>query len=220
MMLTMLLSFFSTGDDGFDPILDHVGAPPKPPLTPWWNTLWTGGAALWGCVLYAYALHTSDGAHSLPIFQQHGAGPCLPACDGCPEGCQQYHCHTLSLHIKGKLMSIVHVHIRLIVHCIGSQIYEPKAIPQFIQYIQAVCGKLQGHYGSAHQSTLLPGVSQHLLFHHSQEGQAPFQHQGWPSWAAHLHVHLLHPASACRHVHRPQAVTPWELPSDSLESAV
>ena len=35
-----------------------------------------------------------------------------------------------------QLMSIEHVHIRLIVHCIGSQIYEPKAIPQFIQYIE------------------------------------------------------------------------------------
>ena len=36
-----------------------------------------------------------------------------------------------------QLMSIQHVHIRLVVHCIGSQIYEPKAIPQFIQYIEA-----------------------------------------------------------------------------------
>ena len=36
-----------------------------------------------------------------------------------------------------QLMSIEHVHIRLIVHHIGSQIYEPKAIPQFIQYMEA-----------------------------------------------------------------------------------
>ena len=36
-----------------------------------------------------------------------------------------------------QLMSIVHVHIGLIVFCIRSQIYEPRAIPQFIQYIKA-----------------------------------------------------------------------------------
>ena len=36
-----------------------------------------------------------------------------------------------------QLMSIEHVHIRLVVHHIGSQIYEPKSIPQFIQYIEA-----------------------------------------------------------------------------------
>ena len=36
-----------------------------------------------------------------------------------------------------QLTSIVHVHIRLIVSHIGSQIYEPRAIPQFIQYIEA-----------------------------------------------------------------------------------
>ena len=35
-----------------------------------------------------------------------------------------------------QLTSIVHVHIGLIVCHIGSQIYEPKAIPQFIQYIE------------------------------------------------------------------------------------
>ena len=80
MTLTMFFSFFSTGDNGFDPIQDYVGAPPKPPLAPRQNTLWTGGAALWVCTLYAHALHASDAARSLPIFQQHGAGPCLPAC--------------------------------------------------------------------------------------------------------------------------------------------
>ena len=36
-----------------------------------------------------------------------------------------------------QLTSIVHVHIRLVVHHISSQINEPKAIPQFIQYIKA-----------------------------------------------------------------------------------
>ena len=36
-----------------------------------------------------------------------------------------------------QLTSIEHVHIRLLVYHIGSQIYEPKAIPQFIQYIEA-----------------------------------------------------------------------------------
>ena len=35
-----------------------------------------------------------------------------------------------------QLMSIEHVHIGLMVCCIGSQIYEPTAIPQFIQYIK------------------------------------------------------------------------------------
>ena len=35
-----------------------------------------------------------------------------------------------------QLTSIEHVHIRLVVHHISSQIYEPKAIPQFIQYIE------------------------------------------------------------------------------------
>ena len=99
-MLTMFLSFLFTGDNGFDTVQDLVGVPPKPPLTPWQNTLWTGGAALWGCVLYAHASHASDAAHSLPVLQQPGAGPCLPACEGCPEGCQRYHCHTLSLHIR------------------------------------------------------------------------------------------------------------------------
>ena len=34
-----------------------------------------------------------------------------------------------------QLTSIEHVHIGLIVHHISSQIYEPKTIPQFIQYI-------------------------------------------------------------------------------------
>ena len=34
-------------------------------------------------------------------------------------------------------------------------------------------------------------ISQHLLFHHSQEGQAPFQYWGQPSWCMHLHVHVL-----------------------------
>ena len=33
----------------------------------------------------------------------------------------------------GQMMSIEHV----MVHCTGSQIYEPKSIPQFIQYIEA-----------------------------------------------------------------------------------
>ena len=36
-----------------------------------------------------------------------------------------------------QLTSIEHVHIGLMVHHIGSQIYEPKAILQFIQYIKA-----------------------------------------------------------------------------------
>ena len=35
-----------------------------------------------------------------------------------------------------QLTSIEHVHIGLMVCHIGSQIYEPKAIPQFIQYIK------------------------------------------------------------------------------------
>ena len=35
-----------------------------------------------------------------------------------------------------RLTSIEHVHIGLMVHHIGSQIYEPKAIPQFIHYIE------------------------------------------------------------------------------------
>ena len=35
-----------------------------------------------------------------------------------------------------QLTSIEHVHIRLVVCCISSQIYEPKDIPQFIQYIK------------------------------------------------------------------------------------
>ena len=35
-----------------------------------------------------------------------------------------------------QLTSIEHVHIGLMVHHISSQIYEPKAIPQFIQYIE------------------------------------------------------------------------------------
>ena len=36
-----------------------------------------------------------------------------------------------------QLTSIEHVDIRLMVCCISSQIYEPKATPQFIQYIEA-----------------------------------------------------------------------------------
>ena len=36
-----------------------------------------------------------------------------------------------------QMTSIEHVHIRLMVRCIRSQIYEPKSIPQFIQYIEA-----------------------------------------------------------------------------------
>ena len=36
-----------------------------------------------------------------------------------------------------QMTSIEHVHIRLMVHRTGSQIYEPKSIPQFIQYIEA-----------------------------------------------------------------------------------
>ena len=36
-----------------------------------------------------------------------------------------------------QMVSIEHVYIRLMVHHTGSQIYEPKAIPQFIQYIKA-----------------------------------------------------------------------------------
>ena len=36
-----------------------------------------------------------------------------------------------------QLTSIVYVHIRLIVCHISNQIYEPRAIPQFIQYIEA-----------------------------------------------------------------------------------
>ena len=36
-----------------------------------------------------------------------------------------------------QLTSTEHVHIELVVRRIGSQIYEPKAIPQFIQYIEA-----------------------------------------------------------------------------------
>ena len=35
-----------------------------------------------------------------------------------------------------QLTSIEHIHIGLMVCHIGSQIYEPKAIPQFIQYIE------------------------------------------------------------------------------------
>ena len=36
-----------------------------------------------------------------------------------------------------QMTSIEHIHIVLVVSRIGSQIYEPKAIPQFIQYIEA-----------------------------------------------------------------------------------
>ena len=52
------------------------------------NTFWTGGAALSGHVLYAHALHASDATCSLSLLQQHGAGPCLPACECYPERCQ------------------------------------------------------------------------------------------------------------------------------------
>ena len=79
---------FSTGDNGFDPVQDHVGVPPKPPLAPRQNTLWIGGAALWGHALYTHASQASDAVCSLPIFQQHGTGPYLPACEGHPERCQ------------------------------------------------------------------------------------------------------------------------------------
>ena len=96
----MFLSFSSTGDDGFDPIQDYIGVPPEPQLTPRWNTLWTGGAALWGLVLYAHVSHASDAVHSLPLFQQHGTGPFPPACEGCPKRCQRYHCHPPSLNIR------------------------------------------------------------------------------------------------------------------------
>ena len=142
-----------------------------------------------------------------------------------------------------QLTSIVHVHIGLIVRCISSQIYEPRAIPLFIQYIevdlkhtkekweasssalrvQSCCMFVVNFGGIMALPTdlfLLPHVSQHLLFHHSQEGQAPFQHWGWPSQGVHLCVHLLHPALACQHIHRPQAATLRELPSDSLRSTV
>ena len=74
--------------------------PPKLPLTSRQNTLWTGGAALWGCVVHAHALHASDAVHSLQLLQQHGTGPCLPASEGCPERCQQYHHHPPSLCIR------------------------------------------------------------------------------------------------------------------------
>ena len=87
--MTLPLSFsFPTGDDGLDSVQDYVGVPPKPPLAPRWNTFWTGGAALWGNVLYAHASHASDAVRFLLLFQQHGAGPCLPACEGCPKRCQ------------------------------------------------------------------------------------------------------------------------------------
>ena len=36
----------------------------------------------------------------------------------------------------GQMTSIEHVCIELVVRCTGSQIYEPKSIPQFIQYIE------------------------------------------------------------------------------------
>ena len=39
--------------------------------------------------------------------------------------------------LDGQMTSIEHVHIRLMVHHTGSQIYEPKSIPQFILYIKA-----------------------------------------------------------------------------------
>ena len=47
---------------------------------------------------------------------------------------------TTAIHVvfisDEQLTSIVHVHIGLIVCRISSQIYEPRAIPQFIQYIK------------------------------------------------------------------------------------
>ena len=52
----MFLSFSSTGDDGFDPIRDYIGAPPEPSLAPRGNTLQTGKAALWGHVSPGEAL--------------------------------------------------------------------------------------------------------------------------------------------------------------------
>ena len=97
----------------------------------------------------------------------------------------------------------------------GSQQQCPKDV-----ILLHVCGKLQGHDGPAHRSTLLPHVSQHLLFHCSREGQAPFQHWGQPSQGAHTHVCLLHPAAACQYVQGPQAATllviPWGAQYDHL----
>ena len=86
--------------------------------------------------IYAHALHASDAVHSLPLFQQHGTGSCLPACEGCPRRCNTTAILLVFLS-DDQLTSIEHVHIGLVVHHISGQIYEHKAIPQFIQYIEA-----------------------------------------------------------------------------------
>ena len=137
-----------------------------------------------------------------------------------------------------QLTSIVHVYIRLVVHHISSQIYEPRAIPQFIQYIkadlkhtkekqeagsstlrvQSYCMFVVNFGGIMALPTNLPYCLVYPNIYSStvpEKDRHHFNIEGWPSWGAHLHLHLLHPASACRHIHRLQVATLWESPSDS-----
>ena len=136
MMLTMFPSFLSTGDDGFDPIGDYVGVPPEPHLLP--GGILSGQEGLhYGGMHYMPMHHTFLMQH-FPyhyfnnMVQDHAFQTLKAVLKDASDTTA-----ILLVFVSGDhLTSIEHIHIGLMVLHIGSQIYEPKAIPQFIQYIE------------------------------------------------------------------------------------
>ena len=142
-----------------------------------------------------------------------------------------------------QLTSIDDVHIGLVVCHISSHIYEPKAIPQFIQYIEAdlkqTKEKLEAsssilraqsycmfvaNFGGIMALPMDPPYC--LVYPNIYSSTIPemdrhhLNIRGGPPGGVHPQVHVPHPASVCQPVCRPQAAMPQESPGDSPGSAV
>ena len=128
-------------------------------------------------------------------------------------------------------------------HYISSQIYEPKVIPQFIQYIevdlkqtkqkreasgsalraQSYCMFVMDFGGIMVLPTDPPYCLVYPKIYSSIIAEKDRHHlniRGQPSWGVDQQVHVQCPASVRQPVHGPQVAMPQESPSDSPGSTV
>ena len=137
MMLTLLFFLFPTGDDGLDSVQDYVGVPPKPSFAP--NGILSGQGGLhYGDVrcmpMHCMPLMQCNPYHYFNNMVQDNAFQPVKAA---LKDTSDTTAILLVFVSDDQMTSIEHVHIRLIIFHTGSQVYEPKSIPQFIQYIEA-----------------------------------------------------------------------------------
>ena len=135
-MLTMFLSFFPQVTMAFIPFKTMLECLQSPHLLP--GGILSGQEGLhYGDVCYMPMHHTLL-MQCIPyhyfnnMAQDHAFQPVKAVLKDA-----SYTTAILLIFVSDdQLTSIEHVHIGLMVGRIGSQIYEPKAIPQFIQYIE------------------------------------------------------------------------------------